>query len=180
MAGIFSPSPSPELTREPAELEPAAPSATPEVIITPTPDPERAVYDGDVSDAYLAKLSSYYNAHAKMNTPYIILRPSQYRYILVYGDTSNYRNFTNATVCEIEVASVYNGTSYFTVTEDVSYIVDPTGNTAFVYSSSSDFIPSRYITTEDRALPAFVFVIMLCMLFSLLYKFILRLTGVKR
>lgn len=155
----------PELTQEPSEVSPA-----PEV----TPDPERAVYDSDVGDTYLAKLSSYYNQHAKVNTPYIILRPSQYTYLLVYGNTSNYRNWTNATVCEIEIFGSYNSTSTFTVTEGVSYTVDPTGNTAFIYSSSADFLPSRYITTDTRFSTFFVFGVLVVLLFSVLFKFIYR------
>lgn len=168
-----TPSPYPYPTVEPTAVPTeAAPVVTPEV----TQDPvERAVYEGDVSDGYLAKLSSYYNTHAKVNTPYVICRPSQYRYLLVYGDTNDYQRFTNATVVEIELTGTYYDNSVVEVTNGVSYTVDTTGNTAFVYSSSDDFLPSRYISSDIKTTPVFLYLLFCCVFVYALYKFIYKL-----
>lgn len=165
----------PEVTVTPEAMTPA-PTYNPQ----PTSDPERAVYDGDVSDTYLAKLSAYYNEHAKVNTPYMILRSSQYHYILVYGDTSNYRNWSNATVCEITLSGNYYTQAVFDVTEDVGYTTDPTGDTAFIYSSSSDFLPSRYINNGSKITPFFTYAILVIAIIVVLYRFIIRILGIKR
>lgn len=124
------------------------------------------VYNGDVSDSILAKLSAYYTEHATFNTPYAIYRPSQYEYILVYGATEDYHNWTNATVVSYNSSqSNYNSYFYLDVTEDVSYTSDLTGYTGYIYSSSSDFVPSRYIG-NDRVSTFF-----LCGIFAALILF---------
>lgn len=168
-----TPSPSPDPIEEPSAVPTeAAPVVTPEV----TQDPvDRAVYEGDVSDTYLAKLSSYYNSHAKVNTPYVICRPSQYRYLLVYGDTNDYQRFSNATVVEIELTGSYYTNSVVEVTDGVTYTVDTTGNTAFVYSSSSDFLPSRYINSDVKTTPVFLYLLFVLVFVYTLYKFIFKL-----
>ena len=175
------------ITTRPPESDAPEVSATPELVtpvpvFTPEPtlDPERAVYDGDVSDTYLAKLSAYYNEHAKVNTPYMILRPSQYHYVLVYGTTSNYRNWSHATVCEITISGNYYTQADFDVTEDVGYTTDPTGDTAYVYSSSSEFLPSRYINNGSKIAPFFTYAILILAVIVVLYRFIIRILGIKR
>lgn len=167
-------------TSKPSSLPTVEPTALPteaEPVVTPeaSEDPvERAVYEGDVSDAYLAKLSSYYNSHAKVNTPYVICRPSQYRYLLVYGDTNDYQRFTNATVVEIELTGSYYNNSVVEVTNGVTYNVDTTGNTAFVYSSSDDFLPSRYISSDIKTTPVFLYLLFCIVFIYALYKFIYK------
>lgn len=107
-------------------------------------------YNGDVSDTILAKLSSYYNEHASFNTPYLILRTGQYEYILVYGNTTDYQTFTDSVVVQyVGNSQQYNTYYSLSVTENVTYSVPTIQYSGFVYSSSSDFIPSRY-TGNDR------------------------------
>lgn len=177
------PSASPALSAAPDSTEIL--EITEEPVLTEVPismeDPaDRSVYDSDVSDSYLAKLSAYYTQHAKLNTPYIILRPSQYVYMLVYGDTSNYRQFTDATVVQITLTGSYYNTSTVSVSSGVSYTVDPTGSTAFIYSSGADFLPSRYISFEGRSSSIFVYGILVILLFAVLSRFLLRVVGIKK
>lgn len=136
-----------------------------------------SVYNGDISDSILAKLSSYYNEHATFNTPYAIYRPDQYEYVLVYGTTSDYTHWTDCTVVRYyAVQSGYN-TAYLLDVETVdSHISDLTGYTGYIYSSYSEFVPSRYIG-NDRLSSFFLCGIFCAVILFSLSAFISALIG---
>lgn len=128
------------------------PSFTPEPSFTPVPTEEpvidRAVYDSDISDSILAKLSAYYNEYGKDQT-YAIYRSDQYHYYLVFGVYNNGR-FSDAIQAAYVVSSAYNGSTTFSVSSG-SYNPDLTGSTGYIYSNISEsYIPSRYIDSQER------------------------------
>lgn len=108
-----------------------------------------SVYNGDVSDTILSKLSAYYNENAPINTPYAIYRPDQYEYILVYGQTSDYHSWTDCRVVRyFATQSGYNQAYLLDVEDRTTYTADLSGYTGYIYSSSDQFIPSRYIGND--------------------------------
>lgn len=110
---------------------------------------DRAVYDGDISDSILAKLSAYYNEHGD-EEEYVILRVDQYNYYLVFGDYNN-GLFSNATTVLYHSQSSYSTNDCrVTVQNGVQYRPDLTGDTGYIYSSLPSFIPSRYISTKTK------------------------------
>lgn len=131
------------------------PDQTESSIVTSEPlfqeeeEPGRSVYDGSISDSILRSLSGYYNSHSKPGTPYCITRPSQYVYQLVYGSSSDGVHFTDATVATYSLGN-YSALSTFRVSDGQTLTVDVTGSTAYVYSSSAQFLPSPYITDSPR------------------------------
>ena len=136
-----------------------------------TEEPTRAVYDGSISDSYLRSLSGYYNLHAKLGTPYVISRPSQYVYQLVYGDSSDGSHFTDATIVRLTVGN-YGTNSTISVTSSNSVTVDVSGSTAYVYSSVPAFLPSSYINDSPRILSFAVFGLLGLFAVSCLVRFI--------
>lgn len=137
---VLSPSPIPSFT----------PLPSPEAVKVDESDgvEERIVYDGDISDSILAKLSAYYNENADGET-YVILRPDQYNYYLVYGDYAN-GNFTNATIVHYHSQSGYNTVDCTVTVSQGSYRPDLTGDTGYIYSSIPEYLPSRYIDSRGR------------------------------
>lgn len=141
---------------------------------------DRSVYDGDISDGILSKLSAYYNAHAPINMPYVIYRPSQYYYRLVYGYTNNYITFNSCTVVEYYSYSSYASNDVtVTVSEYQNFTVDLTGDTGYIYSSSESFIPSRYINS-DRINSIGVLAVCILIAFFVMSRFIFDLLGGKK
>lgn len=139
-----------------------------------------SVYNGDISDTVVAKLSAYYSEHAPFNTPYAIFRPSQYEYILVYGSTEDYHSWTSATVVHYYTSqSGYNQGYYFDVEPGVNYTSDLTGFTGYIYSSSDDFIPSRYIG-NDRVSTFFLAGIFVAVLLFSVSAFVAALISSRR
>lgn len=132
-------------TSEPVEIDTPRPS---EDMAQETEDPSiRAVYDGDISDGILAKFSEYYNTHAGPFDKYVIYRPSQYQYVMVYGQTSDFISWTSAQEV-LYNAPTYGTSATFSLGRSGSFSIGSSalvGNTGFVYSSSSDFFPSRYV-----------------------------------
>lgn len=132
------------------------PTVTPDPSYSPEPTQEvymeemedRSVYDSDISDSILAKLSAYYNEYGKDQT-YAIYRSDQYHYYLVYGVYNNGR-FSDAVQASYVVSSAYNGSTTFSVSSG-SYSPDLTGSTGYIYSNiSTAYIPSRYIDSQER------------------------------
>lgn len=134
-------------------------------------DDTRAVYDGSISDSILRGLSSYYNCHARPNTPYTITRLSQYVYQLVYGTTSDCIHFTDATIVTYTVGT-YNNNTTIRVSDGATITVDTTGSTAYVYSSSPVFLPSSYIVDSPRLLTSSVFWLLVVVVLSTTVRFI--------
>lgn len=136
-----------------------------------TEEPSRSVYDGSISDSYLRQLSSYYNMHSRLGTPYCITRPSQYVYQLVYGTSSDGINFTDAVIVRLTVGT-YNQNSVISVTNGATISVDVTGSTAYVYSSNPQFLPSSYISDSPRLISFGVFALVALFALSCLVRFI--------
>lgn len=101
---------------------------------------DRAVYDGDISDSILRKLSAYYTEYGN-DSDYVILRESQYSYVLVFGSVNG--SLYDGTIVR------YNSSSYTTdATVSISsgtYRADMTGDTGYIYSSNPAFLPSPYV-----------------------------------
>lgn len=134
-------------------------------------EPSRAVYDGDISDSILAKLSQYYNEYGS-DKPYCIYRADQYNYYLVFGDYSD-GVFTQARVVRYQLSGNYYNTAYLTVSTVSSIRPDLSGSTGYIYSSASDsFLPSRYISSKQSSNYKFTAVItvvlVLCLLLTIL------------
>lgn len=130
---------SPELTPEPS----VEPSAEPTELVE-----ERAVYDGDISDSILRKLSAYYNDNSNNGADYVILRESATDYVLAYG-TVNDHTFTG-TIVRYHIQQSYQSTDCTVSVSNGSYNADMTGDTGYIYSSLSGFLPSYYINEDER------------------------------
>lgn len=150
---------------------------SPEPTFEPTPEPTqevfseeidyRAVYDGDVSDSILRKLSAYYNDNAQLGQDYVILRESQYVYVLAFGDEENHHftgtivRYTSSTYTADCTVSVSRGT----------YYADLSGDTGYIYSSCDGYLPSAYISKTERyhdvidvCVSACFFILLVCVL----------------
>lgn len=113
-------------------------------------EPSRAVYDSDISDSILAKLSAYYREHADGDADYAIFRSGQYQYYLVFGDYSS-GTFSDSTLVSYTIEySGYQTTGARVYVSTGTYTPDLSGSTGYVYSSVPGYLPSRYI--EQRAL----------------------------
>lgn len=157
---LMSADPTQQSTPEPTEMLPIA-----------TNEPERSVYDGEVSDTILAKLSAYYNEHADQEE-YVIYRADQYNYYLIYGDYNN-GQFTNATSVLYHTQSYYNTVDCtISVSTGVSARPDLTGDTGYIYSSIDTFLPSRYINSQEKQVKKGSMVITVCVVLGLLVAII--------
>lgn len=148
------------------------PSPEPSEMLPETTNvPERIVYDGDVSDTILAKLSAYYNEHADQEE-YVIYRADQYNYYLVYGSYNN-GQFTNATTVLYHTQSGYNTVDCtVTVSTGISVRPDLTGDTGYIYSSLYSFLPSRYISLQEKQVKKGSMVVTVCIVLGLLVAII--------
>lgn len=164
-----------DYTPEPTVAPTVEPTVEPTEII-----PDRAVYDGDVSDSILRKLSAYYNDNASpVYDDYVILRESQYDYILAYGDVTNHS--FNGTIVRYHVQQTYNSTDCtVSVTEGV-YNADMTGDTGYIYSSLDGFLPSYYIGKVDTISKQYDIIVsvsfiiaLLCILCFILFRSLRR------
>lgn len=126
-------------------------------------DDERAVYDGDISDSILRKLSAYYTDYGN-NSDYVILREGQYSYVLVFGTVDG--TLYDGTIVR------YNSSSYsYDATVSVSqgtYRADMTGDTGYIYSSNPSFLPSPYIDRTNIQFRNFGSVVVLSFFIALL------------
>lgn len=132
----YIPTPSPSETAVPLESE----------VVDFRSEEERAVYDGDISDSILRKLSAYYNTYSDLGDDYVIIRESQYVYVLVFGSESS-RTFTGTIVRY--TSSTYTADCTVSVSSG-TYRADMTGDTGYIYSSINSFLPSPYIDEVGR------------------------------
>lgn len=175
------------MTDEPITIEPVevtdAPTAIPEITPEPTSDPGamRQVYDADISQTILAKLSAYYMDDYNMIDPqeYFITRPNQYTYVLTYGDVDR-----DGTIHDCKQVTYYGTSTGYGVagyTVSVSSVssgrVDVSGFTGYVYSSYDTFLPSPDISTGVReyGARAWCMVLSVCLICCMLYTMIRRL-----
>lgn len=142
------------------------------IVVDPTFEPvensqidERAVYDGDISDGILAKLSSYYRDHGSGD--YVIYRIDQYHYQLVYGDFDG-TVFTDATIVSYSIGGSYQQTASVSVSNSSSFRPDLTGSTGYIYSSYDAFVPSRYIDLHEMSSYKYSHVMTICMVLAML------------
>lgn len=147
------------------------PLPTEYVDVVNSEEPTRAVYDGDISDSILAKLSQYYNEYGG-DKPYCIYRTDQYNYYLVFGDYDN-GVFSEARVVRYQLSGNYYNTAVVTVSTVSSIRPDLSGSTGYVYSSASDsFLPSRYISSKQysnyRFTAIMTVVLVLCLLIAII------------
>ena len=132
---------------------------------------ERAVYDGDVSDTILAKLSAYYREYADGEV-YAIYRADQYNYYLIFGDYEN-GTFSEATVVQYHIQSSYTTTDcHVTVTEDRTIRPDLSGDTGYVYSNIEGYLPSRYIDSKAISTQKTSHVVTVCIVLCMIVAII--------
>lgn len=132
---------------------------------------ERAVYDGDVSDAILAKLSAYYREYADGEV-YAIYRADLYNYYLIFGAYEN-GTFSEATVVQYHVQSNYTTTDcQVTVTEDRTIRPDLSGDTGYVYSNIEGYLPSRYIDSKAISTQKTSHVVTVCIVLCMIVAII--------
>lgn len=135
-------------------------------------DDLRSVYDGSISDSILRNLSAYYNSHAKIGDSYIITRPSQYSYRLIFGKSSDGINYTDATIVDYTYTSTqYNQHPTVTVTNGSTISADVQGYSGYIYSSSARFLPSSYVD-NSRGTPLAMNIMLLIISIFLVGKFI--------
>lgn len=159
-------------SEDPQTVAPSEPDST-ETILQ-SEDPERAVYDGDISDSILAKLSAYYNEHGSKD--YAIYRADQYHYYLVYGDYSE-GSFSNATVVSYTLNSGYTSYATVTVSSVSSSRPDLSGATGYVYSSIASYLPSRYISSKEASSQIYLHAATVCIVLGLLLAIIAIMFG---
>lgn len=182
-----------EVTQEPI-IEPVA-SDIPIYTVEPSPTPSaaelttRSLYEGDISDSILNRLSSYYiNAVGADDPDYFIVRTAQYDYSLYYGDIASDGTIADTAV-RVRYYAVQSGAynlAWRVAIGDATGAVDvpPAGAnySAYVYSSHSEWLPSPYITSNKDS--AFVRVFLLSFLLlsclSFLIMFIRRLFYAKK
>lgn len=169
---FLSPEPTPTVmqradqSEDPQTVAPSDPVST-ETILQ-SEDPERAVYDGDISDSILAKLSAYYNEHGSGD--YCIYRPSQYSYILLYGSYSN-GSYTGTRVTYTLSGNYYSSAS-LSVSGISNFQPDLSGSTGYIYSNADQFLPSRYIDGHSRSTQLYMHVSTVCIALGLLLAII--------
>lgn len=144
---------------------------TPEPTAEPTAEPteiieERAVYDGDVTDSILRKLSAYYNDNSDTGADYVILRESSTDYVLAYGSVSNH-TFTG-TIVRYHTQQSYQSTDCTVSVSTGTYNADMTGDTGYIYSSLAGFLPSYYINEEERLARREGYITNICIFIALL------------
>lgn len=183
-----------KLTPEPMSEPPA--SDIPVYTVAPSPTPSaaelttRSLYEGDISDSILTRLSSYYINAVGANSPdYFIVRTAQYDYSLYYGDISPDGSIINSAVRVRYYATQTAGynLAWRVAISDATGAVDvPAAGanySAYVYSNHSDrWLPSPYITTNKDNAFTRVFLLAFLLLFclSFLIMFIRRLFYAKK
>lgn len=132
---------------DPSAIPTTEPSPAPTEAYTEYITDDRAVYDGDISDTILKRLSAYYNEYSQFGDEYVILRESQYVYVLAFGSESSHR--FSGTIVRYTTSS-YTADSTVSITTG-TYTADMTGDTGYIYSSLPAYIPSIYIDSVSRA-----------------------------
>lgn len=139
----------------------------------PKVESERAVYDGDINTSIQTKFAEYIINH-HYDKDYVVYRPNQYTYKCLIGDWDG-RTMNNCTILEY-YSYGYNDNVTFTVTQSSSITPDLSGDTGFIYSSDSAFVPlagvAEYRCTHSSMLVSVGLVISI--LSYLIYKFVIR------
>ncbi|MCR4718792.1 MAG: hypothetical protein K5768_04095 [Firmicutes bacterium] len=165
-----TPAPTP-VAQEKQTIEPTTAPVEPSDALRSEEIEERAVYDGDVSDTILAKLSAYYREYADGEV-YCIYRADQYNYYLIFGAYEN-GTFSEATVVQYHVQSNYTTIDcQVTVTEDRTIRPDLSGDTGYVYSNIQGYLPSRYIDSKAISTQKSSHVVTICIVLCMIVAII--------
>lgn len=142
-------------------------------------DPERALYDGDLSSSVLTKLSAYYLDDYNLLSPadYFVVRQGQYDYRLYYGDIDE-----DGTINDCQLVRYYSTGSYgsgynVSIATLSGGSVDLSGYSGYVYSSYDSYLPSPDIVSGVNSIHArgSLLCLSVCLVACMLYTMIRRL-----